>query len=115
MEKNRGGRPPKTGSAARPVSERPRTLASYGITKDKSSKWQKLAAIPDADFEEILQSYKHETGRNSIPTRIGIIRTWNQITAKRRPASLERMALELRKAGWVVLPPIGGQEPGGVK
>ena len=56
MEINRGGRPPKTGSAARPVSERPRTLASYGITKDQSSKWQKLAAIPEADFEEILQA-----------------------------------------------------------
>jgi hypothetical protein len=49
VEMNRGGRPPKTGSAARPVSERPRTLASYGITKDQSSKWQELARIPDEE------------------------------------------------------------------
>jgi hypothetical protein len=40
VEKNRGGRPPKTGSAARPVSERPPTLASFGITKDQSYAWR---------------------------------------------------------------------------
>jgi hypothetical protein len=26
-------------------------LADYGISRDQSSRWQKLAAVPDAEFE----------------------------------------------------------------
>jgi hypothetical protein len=52
---NRGGRPPKTGSAARPVSDQVVTLKQFGITKTQSSQWQKLAKIPDDEFEELLR------------------------------------------------------------
>ena len=31
-----------------------KTLADYGITRDQSSKWQRLAEIPDDEFEAML-------------------------------------------------------------
>ena len=50
----KGGRPPeKTGRVERPVSKQP-TLADAGISKDLSSRAQKLAAVPEAEFEEAL-------------------------------------------------------------
>ena len=99
---SRGGRPPKAGSAARPVSDQVVTLKQSGITKTQSAQWQKLAKIPDDEFEELLRAL----GTCGVkPTTAGLIRTWFQGRGRRRPASLERMAAELRKAGWVVMPP----------
>lgn len=50
----KGGRPPeKTGRVERPVSKQP-TLADAGISKDLSSRAQKLAAVPEAKFEAEL-------------------------------------------------------------
>jgi len=49
---SRGGRPPKTGGAARPVSDQVVTLKQFGITKTQSSQWQMLAKIPHGEFEE---------------------------------------------------------------
>jgi hypothetical protein len=99
---SRGGRPPKTGGAARPVSDQVGSLKQLGITKTQSSQWQKLAKIPDDEFEELLRAL----GTYGVkPTTAGLIRTWFQGRGRRRPASLERMAAELRKAGWVVIPP----------
>ena len=99
---SRGGRPPKTGSAARPVSDQVVTLKQFGITKTQSSQWQKLAKIPDDEFEELLRAFSVDGVK---ATTAGLIRTWFQGRGRRRPASLERMAVELRKAGWVVIPP----------
>ena len=54
MEKARGGDRGNqhTGGkvAARDFGE-PRTLSDMGITKDQSSKWQRLAAVPESEFE----------------------------------------------------------------
>jgi hypothetical protein len=69
-----------------------------GITKRQSSEWQKLAEIPDDEFERML----HEPAKR-LSTG-GLIRKWHG-TKKRRIASLERMAAELRAAGWTVFPP----------
>jgi hypothetical protein len=52
MPKDGGGRPSKnrstdtTGSVVK--------LKDLGISKDKSSQWQKLGAIPQAEFEEAI-------------------------------------------------------------
>jgi hypothetical protein len=49
--KHEGGRPEKTGSRPQPVSSPPPTLDELGVTKTQSSKWQKLAALPEDKFE----------------------------------------------------------------
>lgn len=97
---SRGGRPRKTGHAAGPVYAV--TWAQLGMTKQKAHQCRALARIPDADFEEILLAFR---ASGKLVTAGGVLRTWNQGTSRRRPASLERMAEELRKAGWTVIPP----------
>ena len=53
-ELQKGGRPAeKTGRDERPVSKTP-TLPEVGISKDLSSRAQKLAAVPEAEFEAEL-------------------------------------------------------------
>lgn len=44
MEKHRGGR--KTGNTMSPVS----TLADVGVEKEQSSRWQRIAAVPEPTF-----------------------------------------------------------------
>jgi hypothetical protein len=87
------GRPRENGDPARPFG----TLRDMGITKRQSAEWQKLAQIPDAEFEAMLRA----PGRR---TTGGLISTWH-VRRARRLASLERMAAELRAAGWTVFPP----------
>lgn len=100
---SRGGRPRKTGRTVGPVSTV--TLAQLGMTKQQAHRCRALARIPDAEFEEILRAFKTSGQRL---TAGGVLRTWNQNTSRRPPASLERMAEELRKAGWTVIPPCDG-------
>ena len=91
----KAGRPKKNGNAALPL------LRDIGLTKRQSADWQKLAAIPDADFEAILADLGANRQR---PSTGALIRIWHGAKA-RRVASLERMAAELREAGWSVFPP----------
>lgn len=57
---NRGGRPAdETGRQQRPVSEPAvPTLAEAGISKDLSSRAQKLAAVPDEEFEREVGEWR---------------------------------------------------------
>jgi hypothetical protein len=51
MDKAKGGQPYQaTGPAARPVE----TCANLGITKNQSSTWPRLAAVPQERFEMLL-------------------------------------------------------------
>ncbi len=49
VAESKGGRPKKTGDSVSPVS-----LADAGIEKHESKRWQKLAAIPEPDFESYV-------------------------------------------------------------
>jgi hypothetical protein len=58
MEKHSGGRPEKTGSEPRPVST-PK-LSDLGVTKSQSSRWQRLADLPDEQFEAKVDRAKRK-------------------------------------------------------
>jgi hypothetical protein len=51
MDKNKGAIAGKTGRKGRPVLDPTPKLSDLGISKDQSSRWQRLAALPKPDFE----------------------------------------------------------------
>ncbi|MGF6636790.1 hypothetical protein [Paraburkholderia sp. MM6662-R1] len=61
---------------------RPQTLADLGVTRDQSSKWQKLAAIPEAQFEEALRD---PAGKPSTAALVREIRNDVAATINRIP------------------------------
>jgi hypothetical protein len=65
MEKNKGvrgaGQPRKVGgSTMRPPKDTTPKLSDLGINKSQSSRWQKLADIPDNDFEDLVDRTKQK-------------------------------------------------------
>jgi hypothetical protein len=40
--------------------DQPQTLAEMGVTKDQSSKWQRLAEVPDDEFEAAIEERRVE-------------------------------------------------------
>lgn len=69
MNKAKGGQPYQsgnsTGSNLEPV-ERPMTLAEMGVSKKQSHEWQKLAAVPEREFEEALTLTGHKPSARHI-------------------------------------------------
>ena len=60
MPKSKGGNPNlPTGNTVVPVEK---TLADIGITKNESSRWQKLAAVTDTQFEDAVAAAKEVAG-----------------------------------------------------
>lgn len=60
MPKQNGGHAAKARS--HDVTEVPKTLADIGITKNESSRWQKLAAVSDTQFEHAVAAAKEVAG-----------------------------------------------------
>jgi hypothetical protein len=63
MEKNKGtrgdGRPKIGGRGERPPKDQAPKLSDLDINKSQSSKWQKLAEMPEGDFEQLVAHAKH--------------------------------------------------------
>jgi hypothetical protein len=60
MTKNKGAVPGKTGRKTRPVLDTQPKLADIGVTKDQSSRWQKLAKMPKAEQEKKIETAKRK-------------------------------------------------------
>jgi len=65
MEKAKGtagqGRPSLGGATMLPPKDTPPTLAEIGITKRQSSDWQRLASIPDNEFDDAIEYSENTT------------------------------------------------------
>jgi hypothetical protein len=63
---NKGGRPSnKTGSEEEPVLNKPPTLSEVGINKKLSSRAQKLAAVPEDEFESEVSEWRDRVGQEN--------------------------------------------------
>jgi len=67
MEKAKGGAQPGVGRRGEMVSDRPTPLSELRISRDQSSQWQKMTAVPEADFERALAAEERPSalGRKS--------------------------------------------------
>jgi len=73
MEKAKGGGDQKSNHRS-PSGTGGQTLSEIGITKKQSSKWQKMATIPDKKFEDI---FTHKTQVGEIWASSAIIKLAN--------------------------------------
>ena len=62
MEKNKGGLPGRTGLKSRSVLDTAPKLRDIGVSKNQSSRWQKLADMSADRFEGIVET---ATGRRT--------------------------------------------------
>jgi hypothetical protein len=56
MEKAKGGRPEETPNKSEGVIEEPKTIEEMGLTYKQSSDFQKLAAVPEEEFEKAVDN-----------------------------------------------------------
>ena len=70
MPKATGTRGQLAGGTSRVPPENAPTLAAMDISKNESSRWQKLAAIPEAEFDAAVVQAKAAAGGQSGPGRL---------------------------------------------
>jgi N6-adenosine-specific RNA methylase IME4 len=63
IEKNKGAISGKTGRKGKPVLDSKPKLKDLGVTKTQSSRWQKLAAIPEKQFEDVVADARGKVDR----------------------------------------------------
>jgi hypothetical protein len=76
LPKNRGGRPSEN------QSHDATTLAEHGINKSDSSRCQRIASIPEGEFE----SYVHTVNSEGLDlTTAGVLRLWYALNSDSAP------------------------------
>lgn len=69
-----GGRPTKLGAKQEPSFNAPPTLADMGIDKKLSSRAQKLAAVPEPEFENQIAGWRDRVSQESERVTTSLIR-----------------------------------------
>jgi hypothetical protein len=85
LEKSPGGRPGKTRATRDRVSTKAEQLHAAGVTPRQAKNWEKLAAVPDEDFEMAIAD------QTTKPTTNGIIKAG--MDPKPNPVSIEALWL----------------------
>jgi hypothetical protein len=85
LEKSAGGRPGKTRATRDRVSTKAEQLHAAGVTPRQAKSWEKLAAVPEKEFEMALED------QTAKPTTNGIIKA--NATPTRDPVSIEALWL----------------------
>jgi hypothetical protein len=85
LEKKPGKRTDKQPVGAAPIGSKKDELRKAGVSQDQAKQWEKLAAVPDEEFESAL------VDRTARPTTNGIIRA--SMAPKRNPVSTEALWL----------------------
>jgi hypothetical protein len=78
-QKHKGGKPVTVDDGL----EEPPTLEALGLTRNQSSKWQKIATIPESDFEIAVGSAKSEAELLRLARKLEAME--QEITAKPEP------------------------------
>lgn len=84
MPKQDGGHAKKI-TRSHDSTEFPKTLAEIGISKNESSRWQKLAAVPDDQFEQAVAAAKDVAGEVTTAAML-------RIEKASRPATPDKQA-----------------------
>ena len=82
----------------------PPTLADIGITKNESSRWQKLAAVDDEKFEKAVSAAKEVAGEVTTAAMLRVEREAKAITAVKEAEPTPAVAVENPKKEAVYLP-----------
>lgn len=78
------------------TSAKPR-LSDFGITKNESSAYQKIAAIPEDVFEQQIEAAKEQKSTTSEITTSGMLRVAQQMKNQDRVSDLQDRSNELPK------------------
>ena len=88
MEKRDGGDAQRTRSQRVTESEVPPRLADMGISRMQSSRWQAIAAVPEAIFEEHVAAVKAEAAELTSAGMLGVALVLVFLAAYDRGAAL---------------------------
>jgi len=86
MEKNKGAATRSTDSTASP------TLSEIGINKNESSTWQKIATIPDEEFEQKIAILKKNPEKVTTKSLVA------KIKKEERLEDIQRQVKEIAQA-----------------
>jgi len=98
MDKRDGGHASKSRARSHDGTELPKSLADMGISKNESSRWQKLAGVSDDKFEHAVAAAKEIAGEVTTAAML-------RATKAAKPAKPKAEAKPTKPALTVVQPP----------